>query len=78
MRYIAKKVKNKHEVTGIQTYKDINDNDVDVKVGSKLYEKKELEKIIDAYKLELEGVKEKYNNDIKDMEAMLEAISNAN
>jgi prefoldin subunit 5 len=78
MKYIAEKKENdEYLVTAIKEMETVNGDKVEVKIDSKSYIKKSLEECIEAYSLERDGIIEKYNNDIKDMNNILEAINKA-
>ena len=78
MKYIAEKKEDKYLITGIKEMETINGEKVEVKFASKEYDKVKLEELIVAYTNERDGLVEKYNNDLKDMENILEAINNSN
>lgn len=78
MKYIAEKKEDKYLITGIKEMETINGEKVEVKVDSKEYDKKKLEETLASYTNERDAMFEQYNNGIKDLEAMLEAINNSN
>ena len=78
MRYISEKKEDKYLITGIKEMETINGEKVEVKVDSKEYEKKVLEETLESYTNERDLMCEKYNEGIKDLKAMLEAINNSN
>ena len=75
MRYIAKKVKDGYEISGLKELKTINGDTVEVIIDSKVYETEALETNLKAIKDEKALYIEQYDNTIKDIEAMLEAIN---
>lgn len=77
MRYIAKKNKDKYIVTGIKEMETINGEKVEVKVDSKEYDKTKLEEVLIQLENEKEMAMERYIADIKDINAILEAIKNS-
>ncbi len=79
MRYIATKKDDKFLVSGIKSMTRVEDDEeVEVYFASKLYDKKQLEDIIENYTKEKDLMLEKYEADITDMKAILEAINNSN
>ena len=78
MKYIAEKKDDKYLITGIKEMETINGDKVEVKVDSKEYEKEKLEETLKSYTEERDLMFEQYNNGIKDLTAMLEAINNSN
>jgi len=78
MKYIAEKKEDKYLITGIKEMETINGEKVEVKFASKEYDKAKLEELIVSYTQERDGTIEKYNNDLKDMGNILEAINNSN
>lgn len=77
MRYIAKKNEEKFIVTGVKEMTTLTGETVEVEFASKEYEKDKLLELLQAYSLEKEQVMERYDNDIEDMTAILEAIESA-
>lgn len=78
MKYIAEKKEDKYLITGIKEMETINGEKVEVKVDSKEYDKTKLEETLESYTNERDAMFEQYNNGIKDLNAMLEAINNSN
>lgn len=77
MRYIAKKNKDLFTVTGIKEMETIDGDKVDVLYASKDYDKKKLEEVIETLTKEKDSAMERYEADIDDLNAMLEAIKEA-
>jgi hypothetical protein len=79
MRYIATKKDDKFLVSGIKSMTRVDDDEeVEVYFASKLYDKKQLEDVIENYTKEKDLMLEKYEADITDMKSILEAINNCN
>lgn len=78
MRYIADKTSDGYVVSGIKAMKDLKGKEVEVVFATKQYDKEQLKQVMEGYKQEFELKTEQYNNDIKDMEAILEAINLSN
>lgn len=78
MKYIAEKKEDKYLITGIKEMETINGEKVEVKVDSKEYDKTKLEETLVSYTNERDSMFEQYNNGIKDLKEMLEAINNCN
>ena len=77
MRYIAKKVKEGYEVSGIKTMKDLKDKDVEVIFATKVYDKDKLVDVMNNYKEEFNLRTEQYTRDIEDLTKILKAIEEA-
>lgn len=77
MRYTAKKDKENFIVTGIKEMMTVDGDMVDIEFATKSYDKKKLKEVLDGYKQERELAIQKYDNDILDLEAILEAINSA-
>jgi hypothetical protein len=79
MRYIATKKDDKFLVSGIKSMTRVDDDEeVEVYFASQLYDKKQLEDVIENYTKEKDLMLEKYEADITDMKSILEAINNCN
>lgn len=79
MRYIATKKDDKFLVSGIKSMTRVDDDEeIEVYFASKLYDKKQLEDVIENYTKEKDLMLEKYEADITDMKSILEAINNCN
>ena len=78
MRYIAKKLKkDSFEIMGLTERETINGDKVEIIIDKKTYSKQTMIETMEAYKAERDGVIEKYNKDIEDMNSMLEAMVSA-
>ena len=77
MRYIAKKVKQEYEVSGIKEMETLKGTKVEIIIGKKMYKPDILEGIIKNLEEEIVTMNEKYYNDIEDLTAILEAIKKA-
>jgi hypothetical protein len=79
MRYIATKKDDKFLVSGIKSMTRVDDDEeIEVYFASQLYDKKQLEDVIENYTKEKDLMLEKYEADITDMKSILEAINNCN
>lgn len=77
MRYIAEKIKgNDYTISGIKEMELVNGDKAEVIVDTKRYNKKELKETIEAYAAERDGIVEKYNADLKDMQDILDSMGN--
>ena len=56
---------------GVSSQFEVDEQEVEVVFATKVYDQKQLEETVEAYKKEKEGVIEHYDNDIKDMEDIL-------
>ena len=74
MRYIAEQKDGKYLITGIKFMETVDGYNVEVKVDTKEYDKAKLEETLASYTKERDAMFEQYNDGIKDLEAMLEAI----
>lgn len=75
MRYTAEQKDDKYLVSGIKEMETINGDKVEVIVDTKEYDKAKLEETLASYTNERDAMFEQYNNGIKDLTAMLEAIN---
>lgn len=75
MRYIAKKKENEvFTVTGIKEMNAVDGNKVEILFASKDYKIEEITKLMTQLTEQHELIEEQYETDMKDLQAILEAI----
>jgi len=75
MRYESCKISgNDYTVHGIKEMMLVDGDKAEVIIDTKRYNKKELKETIEAYSAERDGIVEKYNADLKDMQDILNSM----